>query len=238
MKIYFVGHAALLMVFKESKILIDPVLNWIGSLLLVNNISNINTNIEELTFNEIEVSKMLNNLDAVLYTNPFIESIEKKSFKIFANKIPILCQPKDEVFFNHLGFRCVTSISEEYEIKSLKILRPEVATKRFLKFKENMCGFLLKSPGEPSIYLTGGSILDNRLKKIIKSEEPDMVIFNNLPKNQIKNEKLTQGFMKELQDEIGNIMMFGMNMESGNHILMSKKDLNINLKDNVCAINF
>jgi L-ascorbate metabolism protein UlaG (beta-lactamase superfamily) len=238
MKIHFVGHAALLVTFKDSKILIDPVLNWLGSLLLVNNISNNNGNIDELSFNEIEIGTMLNNLDAVLYTNPFVEKIESKSFRIFANKIPILCQPKDEVFFNNLGFRCVSSISEEYEIKSLKIHRPEITTKKFFWLKELSYGFLLKSSDEPTIYLTGSAPYDTRLKKIIKSEQPDLIIFNNLSKSKTKNEKLTTGFISELQKEISDLMLFGMNMETGTHFLMSKNNLEINLKDSLCSIQF
>jgi L-ascorbate metabolism protein UlaG (beta-lactamase superfamily) len=230
MKIHFIGHVALLISFNNSKILIDPVLNSIGPLLLVNNISN--------NKNESEVGDMLNNLDAVLYTSSFVENIESKSIKAFANKIPILCHPKDEIFFNNQGFRCVTSISDEYEIKSLKISKPIITGKKIFSLKESSYGFLLKSAGEPSIYLTGASPYDNKLKKIILEENPDIVIFNNLSKNKSKIDKLTNTFIKNLEKDDIDFLSFTMNIESGSHVLISKNDININQKENICAVSF
>lgn len=238
MNINIIGHAAIIIKFENSKILIDPVLNWLGSLLLVKSLSPENTTRHEKPIiNEMELGNMLEDLDAVLYTNPISDCLEPKSFSIFANNIPILCYPKNENKLIQLGFRYVQPITDSFKTNSLTIKKVSTTNNKLLsKFSNPTQGFLLESPNEPTVYITGTSSIKKHIEKAVDTNEPTITIFNSKYTNS-KKSVFSKTFVSCVHKKFPELMLLGLNMDSGNHYILSKKNVDISSKNNICSIH-
>lgn len=232
MDIYFIEHAAILFDINQTKILINPMLNRVGSLLLVNQ-AGTNKNLSPLN---TDISKLLTKLDAVIFTHTQNENLQNKAFSSFVNSVPIVIHPRNQDSFKSNGLNDVICIQENYAINNAEISKFGL-DKKGLFSSNDVYGFLVKKPNEPVILLSCTDSWKPKIKNVINEIRPDISLFRISSNKTINSNTIAQIHKNEISEDFEDYMLLSFAMDTSAYCLLINKSLDINLKDNICKIN-
>ncbi|MAD98445.1 MAG: MBL fold metallo-hydrolase [Flavobacteriaceae bacterium] len=156
--------------------LIDPMLGEKGSFESYGNLAN--NPISDLPLN---VDDILTAVDAVLVSHLHKDHFDDAARELLQKDIPIFCQPGDQARIAESGFTNVTEIETNIEFKGVTITRTGGNHGRgeIEKHMGKVSGFVLKVEGEPSIYIVGDSIFNQKVKQAIDTHKPDYIVTNS-----------------------------------------------------------
>jgi L-ascorbate metabolism protein UlaG (beta-lactamase superfamily) len=118
--------------------------------------------------------------DAVLVTHLHRDHWDDAAAAALSKSTPILCQPNDDATIASFGFTSVTTINETLTFKGVTIIRTrgQHGTGDIGKKMGHVSGFVLKSDGQPTLYIAGDTIWCNDVRQALDAHQPDMTVVN------------------------------------------------------------
>ncbi|MGG6232081.1 MBL fold metallo-hydrolase [Tenacibaculum sp. SDUM215027] len=176
-KLQYIRQATVLLEVNSKKIVIDPVLSDKGRQDPIPF-----SNEKRIPMNDLPISKnrIIQQADAVLITHYHPDHFDADAEKLLPKDILIFCQPFDVEKLKSKGFTNLQSIEEVVTWSGISIKRYEAhhheGATGAMPFGESS-SFSLRFK-EETIFITGDAVLDNLLKKALKSEKPTHIIAN------------------------------------------------------------
>jgi L-ascorbate metabolism protein UlaG (beta-lactamase superfamily) len=119
-------------------------------------------------------------LDAVLVTHLHQDHFDDTARRLLPPAVPLLCQPEDAERLRGDGFADVRPVSEDTTLGALTIARTGGChgTGEIGRKMAPVSGYVLRSPGEPTTYIAGDTILCDEVREALARHEPDVIVVN------------------------------------------------------------
>lgn len=177
MKIQLIRHATLLLTINNKTLLVDPMFSDAGTLTPIPGVPNQQHN--PLVDLPLPISQLLTP-DGILVTHTHHDHFDEAAARLLPKHVPIICQPEDEQKLKEYGFSAVKPVTETISWMGIDIHRTggshgtgEIAMKM-----APVSGYVLKAPGEPSLYIAGDTVWCNDVHAALTDHKPDLVVVN------------------------------------------------------------
>jgi L-ascorbate metabolism protein UlaG (beta-lactamase superfamily) len=174
--IQLIRNASLKINYTGTTFLVDPMLGEKGSFESYGGIQN--NPIKELP---ISIDEVLEGVEVVLVTHLHKDHFDDKAREVLHQSIPIFCQPGDQEQIETSNFTQVNEIETSITLQDIQITRTTGNHGRgpIEKLMGNVSGFVFQSEDEPTIYIVGDCIFNERVKNAIDSYQPEIIITNS-----------------------------------------------------------
>lgn len=226
MEIQLLRHATLLITINNKRILVDPMLSKARARPPIENSPNGYRNpLVEL----VAPSNFLKEIDAVLLSHTHSDHFDEAAIDQIPKSKLILCQPEDEGRLQESGFMQICTIGSDFNWDGIIINRTsgKHGTGEIALAMAPVSGYVLKTEGEPSLYITGDTIYCEEVDIILTKIQPSIVVvnaggarFNIGDPITMTEEDVVKVCRKDPQAKI-----IAVHMEAINHCLLSRADL-------------
>ncbi len=175
MKIQLIRHATLLIDIAGQRIFVDPMLSKAGTMSAVPDVANpANNPLVDLPFDPTK----LRDIDAIMLTHIHRDHFDDAAKQMLAHDTPVFCQPADQNKITAEGFSQVQAIENVVEWKGITISRitGQHGTGTIGQQMGPVSGFVLESPGEPSLYIAGDTIWCQEVQAALEEYQPQIII--------------------------------------------------------------
>lgn len=237
MEIQFYRHATHAILYKNQRLLIDPMFSPAGTLAPVANAANDHRN--PLVNLPVPPSAILERIDAVFVSHTHRDHFDDESVRLLPKEVPLFCQPIDKEKIVNQGFRNVNSIDTETSWQGIHVHRTtgqhgrgEVGTKM-----GQVSGFALSAPNEPTVYIAGDTIWCAEVKKALNEHRPDVIVLFAGAAQFLTGGAITMDTsdIAEVAAHAPKAQIVVLHLEAWNHCLLSRKDLQKFLETNRLA---
>jgi L-ascorbate metabolism protein UlaG (beta-lactamase superfamily) len=161
-----------------STLLVDPILSPPGVNPPVANTANEKRN--PLVPLPLSTAEVLRGVDAVLVTHTHRDHWDDAATEAVPKHLPILCQPEDEAKFRDWKFTDVRPIAVSLAWKATVITRTggRHGTGDIGKRMAPVSGFVLRTAGEPTLYIAGDTIWCDEVRSTLAAHAPDVIVVN------------------------------------------------------------
>jgi len=178
MRVQLIRHATLRVDLGGHRFLVDPMLSEMGAMDPIANAANsLRIPMTPLPFS---VDEILDGVDALLITHLHRDHLDDAAVGILPRGLPLFCQPADSRRLRELGFTDIRPVSTAAEFEGIELIR--TAGKHGVglvgQLMGRVSGFVLRSPGEPSLYIAGDTIWCGAVREVLETITPDVVILN------------------------------------------------------------
>lgn len=232
MEIIQLRNATIIIKSKDLNILVDPMLSkkgsqipfkWITKNIRKNPIVGLPNNAEE------ELSKVTHTLITHCQKGHF-DHLDKLAIKFLTNKnTQVFCSARDYLYLRKkkLNVSLLKKNKQNEFLNGTVELTECIHGKGWINyFMEHGVGYFIKLNNEPSIYLTGDTVLTDYVKQFIENNQPDIVV---APAGKAKldlGQPILMGIEEILElAEIMNGKLIANHLEALDHCSVSRKDL-------------
>lgn len=181
MQLRFLRHATSVLWVNGVRILIDPMLSRAGAMDPVQDAADgRRIPLVEMPLDDEELRKLIARLDGVLVTHLHRDHFDSRAAEILPKSLPVFCQPPDADRLVQLGFQAVVPIETDHEWRGIRIARTggRHGTGEVGQRMGTVSGYVLRVPGEPSLYLAGDTIWCGEVEASIVGLWPDVIVVN------------------------------------------------------------
>lgn len=174
--IQLIRSATLKIRYNNKTILLDPMLGAKGDFESYGGIQK--NPIVELPIDKNEV---LQGVDMVLVSHLHKDHFDDTARELTPKNIPLFCQPGDGSNIEASGFTAVCEIQDSVKLNGIKISRTRGNHGRgpIEKLMGHVSGFVLQANSEPTVYIVGDCIFNEKVQEAIDVFQPDIVITNS-----------------------------------------------------------
>jgi len=178
MKIRLIRHACLIVEYTGHRLLVDPQLDPAGARPAIENTPNPRNN--PLVDLPISIQELLRGVDAVLVTHTHRDHWDGTAEREIPKDLPLIGQPEDEKKFRAAGFTNVTGMGKSLAWKDITIHRTggQHGTGEIAKMLAPVSGFVLRGPGEPTLYIAGDTIWCDEVAGALREFDPHTIVVN------------------------------------------------------------
>jgi L-ascorbate metabolism protein UlaG (beta-lactamase superfamily) len=226
MEIQLLRHATLLITINNKRILVDPMLSKAHTRPPIENSPNSSRNpLVEL----VAPTNFLQEIDVVLLTHTHSDHFDDAAINQIPKNKLLLCQPEDEGRLHESGFLHILTPDTTLNWDGIIITRTggQHGTGEIALAMAPVSGYVLKTEGEPSLYITGDTIYCEEVDAILTEIQPNIVVvnaggarFNIGDPITMTGEDVVKVCRKDPQAKI-----IAVHMEAINHCLLSRADL-------------
>jgi L-ascorbate metabolism protein UlaG (beta-lactamase superfamily) len=175
MELRLIRHATFLLSFGGVRLLVDPVLSPAGAMPPIDNSPQPRRNpLVELPINESELTAV----DGVLSTHTHRDHFDAAAAERLPKELPLFCQPADEEKLRGFGFRAVTAVGARAEWRGVSFARTggRHGTGEIGDKMGPVSGYVLRSPGEPAVYIAGDTVWCPEVAAALAEHRPDVIV--------------------------------------------------------------
>lgn len=175
MKFQQIRHATHLLHYHGKTILVDPVFSLPGTMPPIPNAPNPASN--PLTELPVPVKSLLN-YDLLMITHMHSDHFDEAASNLLNKELPLICPPHDKQALEAKQFNQCIVIQESIVWSNIEIFRTggTHGTGPSATLLNPVSGFVLKAPGEPTVYITGDTVWCPELNAVLASHRPDIII--------------------------------------------------------------
>ncbi len=232
MKLRLIRHACLIVEYAGHRLLVDPQLDPAGARPAIENTPNTRNN--PLVDLPMPVAELLRGVDAVLVTHTHRDHWDGTAEKEIPKDLPLIGQPEDEPKFRAAGFKNVTGMGKSLERRGVSIHRTggQHGTGEIAKKLAPVSGFVLQSPGEPTLHIAGDTIWYDEVAGWLKRFHPDVTVLNAGGARFLQGDPITM----TPEDVIAvckaapRTQVVAVHMDAINHCIVTRQDLAFQLE--------
>lgn len=126
------------------------------------------------------VEEIVRNTDLVLVTHTHPDHYDQAAANALDPAVELLYQPADEALFPREKFENARVVESSVSWKNIRIDRTyaQHGSGEVLDLMGYASGFVLRSEGQPTIYLVGDGIWTEEIRENIRRFEPDILVLN------------------------------------------------------------
>lgn len=225
MNLRLVRHATLLLNIGGKSILVDPILAPKGSAEPVKGVANQNWNpMVDISF----PVELLTSCDAVLVSHTHRDHFDEAAASILPKGVQMFCQPQDTEKLMNYGFKNVTPIDKEVEWNGITITRTPARHGHGITALKMapVSGFVVRTQGEPSVYIAGDSVFYCDTEKVLERYKPEIIICN-AGEATWDGTPITMGIrdISQLHRVCPKAKIVAVHMEAWNHCILTREVL-------------
>lgn len=237
MQMRLVRHATLVIDLNGHRILVDPMLSAEGAMEPVRSAAN-NRRIPTMPL-PMPVPEILQGVDAVLVTHLHRDHLDQAAIELLPKNLPVLCQPGDAEALGKLGFQTVLPVADAMEHAGIEFIRTggKHGTGLIGKSMGGVSGFVLRSPGEPVLYIAGDTIWCACVREALETLRPDVVVVNAGAAQFVTGSPITMdgADVARVCETAPAAAVVAVHMEAVNHCLLTRDGLRADLTGRGCA---
>ena len=174
--IQLIRNATLKITYNKTTFLVDPMLGKKHSFESYGEVSK-----NPIVDLPLSTKNILDSVDAVLVSHLHKDHFDDAAKQEIEKSIPFFCQPNNLEAIKEAGFFNVTGVEDFIKIENTKIYRTSGKHGRgsIEKLMGKVSGFILKNENEPTIYIIGDCVFNQKVKDAINKYKPDIIITNS-----------------------------------------------------------
>jgi len=232
MRLQLVRHATLVLEYNGRNLLVDPMLDPAEARPAIQNSPNARKN--HLVDLPIPIEKTLDGVEAVLVTHTHLDHWDATAAERLPKQLPLFGQPEDEAKFRSQGFTHVQSVTPSVRWEGIEIVRTggQHGKGEIAKMLAPVSGFVLRAPGEPTLYIAGDTIWCDEVQQAIREHQPRLIVVNAGAAQFLEGDPITMTADDVIQTchAAPDAQVVAVHMESINHCLLSRADLAFQLE--------
>lgn len=174
MKIHLIRNATMKLSYGGKMILTDPMLS---SRHGIESFAGKEKNpVKDMPLTAEEV---IQDIDMVLVSHLHQDHFDETAKQMLPKDLPLFCSPGHEEALKQNGFSQVFPIGSKIVWEGIEITPTpgrHAANPKWEDILGQVSGFVLKADQEPLVYWAGDTILDDRIRDLIKTLEPDIIL--------------------------------------------------------------
>ena len=181
MRVKLIRHATLLVKLAGDDYLVDPMLSPAAAWDAVRNSANPRRNpMVALPVNEVELDLLLRGLSGVFVTHTHADHWDQLAKERLAKDLPVFCQPHDAGAIREAGFTEAIPVDSRAEWDGLQIelTGGRHGTGEVAERIGPVSGFVVRAPGEPSLYVAGDTVWCPEVAQALAALQPEVVVVN------------------------------------------------------------
>jgi L-ascorbate metabolism protein UlaG (beta-lactamase superfamily) len=178
MDLTLVRNATLLVDMGGRRLLVDPSLDPAGARPAIANTANPRPN--PLVELPLALSDVVSGVDAVLVTHLHADHLDDTAVATLESRVPLACQPPDESVLRERGVTDLRPVGGGIDLCGIGVARTagRHGTGAIGDRMGPVCGFVLRAPGEPVLYVAGDTIWCGEVEDALAEHAPDVVVVN------------------------------------------------------------
>lgn len=175
--VQLIRNATLKINYASKTVLVDPLFSDKGSLRSI-----LGVNKNPTVHLTMSVEEIVSGVDFALGTHSHFDHFDVAATKALGDSIKMYIQPADTVaFLSEYGFANTEVITDSIAIEGLTVERTTGVHGRgeLEKLMGAVSGFILKAPGNPTVYIVGDCLYTSEIQANIEKYKPDWVIINS-----------------------------------------------------------
>lgn len=168
-----IRNATLRLRYGDRDILIDPMLSVRHAIRPMGDATERNPTVDL----PCSIEEVLDGVDTVLVSHLHPDHFDEAAFGIVPRDLPVYCQPGDGEQLAAAGFD-VTEMTGPTTLGDVEItpVAGQHGSGAILERMGSVVGFVLRSPGEPTVYWAGDTVLCDAVRDVVGRERPDVII--------------------------------------------------------------
>jgi L-ascorbate metabolism protein UlaG (beta-lactamase superfamily) len=232
MRLRLIRNATLLVRVAGLRVLVDPMLDPVGTRPPVENTANGRRN--PLCELPEPAEVIVQRLDAVLVTHLHRDHFDDTAAELLPKAVPVFCQPPDAETLRGRGFTDVRPVEAELEWAGGRIARTGGChgTGAIAEALGPVSGFVLAGPGEPVLYVAGDTIWCDEVRAALDAHRPDVVVVNASGARFLEGDPIVM-----TTDDVVTVARYtparvvAVHLEAINHCLETRADLHQRLRE-------
>ncbi|MFA0963518.1 MBL fold metallo-hydrolase [Roseivirga sp. BDSF3-8] len=180
LRIHHIRNATMAIETEKEVILVDPMLGPAGSFPPFTFIRHKPRKNPVVPFPE-DSRKVLDKVTHCLITHRHIDHLDGEGEAFLKKRaIPVTCSVKDEELFRKKGLNVTQALAYRKPAAYLGGTIEGIPARHgygiVYKMMGNVMGFLIRLPGQPSIYVSSDTIYTDEVKRVLEEERPDISV--------------------------------------------------------------
>lgn len=230
-RLRLVRNATSLIAYGGKTLLLDPWLGDVGSNPAVQNSPNPRPN--PLVTLPLPVAQLLAGIDATLLTHTHFDHWDSAERNRLPKGGPVFVQPSDKDRLAQAGFSDVRSVDSRLTWEGITITPTPAQHGHgdLAKRMGSVTGYLLQSPGLPTIYLAGDTVWFDGVGDVLREHKPDVIVVNAGEARFLEGDPIIMGVndVATVCRAAPGATVIAVHMEAVNHCVLTRDGLRAGL---------
>jgi L-ascorbate metabolism protein UlaG (beta-lactamase superfamily) len=232
MHLRLIRHATLILEYGGHSLIVDPMLDDAGARPAIQNSPNPRNN--PLVGLPMPAEELIQGVEAVFVTHTHSDHWDGTAARNLPKNIPLFGQIEDEEKFWSQGFARVQSVTSSVKWNGIEITRTggQHGRGEIAKAMAPVSGFVLRTSGEPTLYIAGDTIWCDEVETAIREHKPAVVVVNSGAAQFLEGDPITMtadDVITTCKTAPG-AQIVTVHMEAINHCLLTRDDLAFQLE--------
>ena len=173
MDVQLIRNATLRLRYGDIEFLVDPMLSVRHAIRAMGDAAERNPTVDL----PCSIDEVVAGVDAVVVSHLHPDHFDEAAFGVVPRDLPVYCQPGDGEQLAAAGFD-VTEVAAPVMVGDVEIapVDGQHGSGAILDRMGSVLGFVLRSPGEPTLYWAGDTVLCDPVREAITTVQPDVII--------------------------------------------------------------
>jgi L-ascorbate metabolism protein UlaG (beta-lactamase superfamily) len=232
MRLRLIRHATLVLEYGGHKLIVDPMLDDAGARPAIQNSPNPRNN--PLVPLPEPAAEVVKDVEAILVTHTHSDHWDARAAQMLQKHLPLFGQKEDQEKFRGAGFGKSGAIIDSFAWNGIQVARTggQHGTGEIGKAMAPVSGFVLRTAGEPTLYIAGDTIWCEEVGDALQKFSPDVIVLNAGGARFLEGDPITM----TAEDVIAvcqaapKAKIVAVHMEAINHCLLTRLDLAFQLE--------